>query len=1260
MEVRVLGPLEVRAGERPLPLGGAKQRALLALLVLHRNEVVSTDRIVDDLWGGRPPATVAKAIQVYVSRLRKLLGPDRILTQPPGYRLVAGPEDVDLDRFERLRERASGADARSASELLRAALALWRGGPFADLAYEPFLQPELARLGELWVLTVEDRVDVDLHAGRHAELVGELEELVERHPLRERLRGQLMIALYRSGRQADALGAFRDARSTLVDELGIEPGAELRALHERILAQDPGLEPAVEAPPPRTAASPAEPHGERRLISVVAVEIAQDDADPERLRAILREHEAAVAAELEAAGARVEWRAAGGVLATIGAGASLEDHAARALHAALAVRERLGHAVRIGVDTGEVVVEAEGVTGPPVASARRLASGAATAQVLSSPRTVGASGGGVRVEPGAAGLVVTASCEPGHRRARRRFGRSFVGRESELAVLAATFERCARECRAHVVTIVGDAGVGKTSVLEALRGRVGDTAAWHVGRCAAYGRAVTYRAVGEIVRSRYGIADPEPAESVRSRLGDREILALSLGLPAPAGLHPFRARELLRDAWVDLLQELAEEGPAVVVVEDLHWADEALFELIDRAGRDVGGPLLLLATARPEAELHAGRRDATRVWLEPLDRRDAERMVRAVAGELPDAVIAAVVERAEGNPFFVEEVLEALVDDGILTPEGDGWSAGTLPRRLPAGDNVQSVIASRIDRLPADERAVLQAAAVAGRSFWRGSVAELLDRPATDLDVLEERDFVRRVPRSSVAGDREFAFKHALTREVALGSLAAPRRAHLHAAFAGWLERAGDPDEHAALIAHHYAEALATAAWEDRPDHVAVLRRSAARWLRRAAELAVGRYELADAAALFEQAAGFAGDDLSRAELLRGAAHAHVHRFDLDAFRATMERAIALAGSGPEAASLLAELAVEGAQPFLWRRPPRREDVVGWSERALADAGDARTRALALLAGAFLDPARGEPHADAAIPLCERLQTPTLLGKAYEAKAFCCTATGRLADAKAWSDRAMAQAPAMDDPDRRTGRLFYGVFAYLRAGDVAGALRIAAEHDELATRLTPHHEVHSVAARLLAETIAGRWDEAAALRDRMERAAGENLDTPCQFNWRALLVSAHAAQVAGAGGEARRLEERAAEIAALGGPLTREPALLRLALARSDLAEAARILAADPGPDTWDVDYGAARLDGLVAIGDHDTAEREAEAAIALGGYAAPFGLRALGRVRGDRALLERAAVAFDDIGLAWRACETRAAPPVGGAARAASRRAAR
>ena len=239
---RVLGSLEAEVDGAAAELGGARQRTVLAVLLIHANEPVATDRLVSESWGETAPATATKTAQVYVSRLRRTLGNDTLATTPGGYLLRVPPGTLDTDELEELRALAREADPREAARLLRQGLALWRGPPYADLRYEEALQAEITRLEEVHVTTLEERIEADLAAGEASPLVPELEALVRKHPLRERLRGFLMLALYRSGRQAEALETYRHGQQLLDRELGLEPGVELRGLERAILAHDPALE----------------------------------------------------------------------------------------------------------------------------------------------------------------------------------------------------------------------------------------------------------------------------------------------------------------------------------------------------------------------------------------------------------------------------------------------------------------------------------------------------------------------------------------------------------------------------------------------------------------------------------------------------------------------------------------------------------------------------------------------------------------------------------------------------------------------------------------------------------------------------------------------------------------------------------------------------------------------------------------------------------------------------------------------------------
>ena len=373
MDFRILGPLEALDGQQRVALGGSKRRAVLALLLVHANETLSTDRMIDELWGDNPPAVAAKTLQVHISRLRKALGggsaaggADLVVTRDRGYVLELDPEQLDARRFERLvaegRTELDGGSPVAALSTLDQALSLWRGPPLADLAYEGFAQREIARLDELHGTAIELLIEAKLALGRHAEVIGQLEALVDQYPYREGLRAQLMLALYRADRQADALQAYQDARRKLVEELGIEPGERLRELERGILAQDAEL-----AGPPAAA---AEADGDVVLprdelptgvVTFVLTDIegssALWEADTEAMAAALELHDELVARAAEAHGGRVlKTKGEGDSTLTVFRRATDAVAGAVDVHGALAATAWPGGLdlrVRIAVHTGE-------------------------------------------------------------------------------------------------------------------------------------------------------------------------------------------------------------------------------------------------------------------------------------------------------------------------------------------------------------------------------------------------------------------------------------------------------------------------------------------------------------------------------------------------------------------------------------------------------------------------------------------------------------------------------------------------------------------------------------------------------------------------------------------------------------------------------------------------------------------------------------------------------------------------------------------
>jgi YVTN family beta-propeller protein len=381
VEFRILGPFEVWSNRERLVLGRGRQKALLALLLLHANRVVSRERLIDELWGENPPATAGAALQNYVSRLRRLLGDGRLETQAPGYRLRVAPEELDSARFER----------HVNDERFEEALALWRGPALADFASEPFAQPEAARLEELRMRALEERIERELGRGRHLELLGELEALSAEYPLRERFRAQLMLALYRAGRQAEALHVYRRARKTLVDELGIEPGAELQLLERAILTHDPSLIEGAE-PTERVAAAgePAVPAGTVTFLFTdiedstrLVRDLGDDYAD------VLAAHNRLLGETFAAYGGHEVDRQGDALFAAF-------PRARDALTAAVAAQRAIAEThwprgvavrIRIGIHTGEPAIAKTGYHGLDVVRAARISAAAHGGQILVSSVT---------------------------------------------------------------------------------------------------------------------------------------------------------------------------------------------------------------------------------------------------------------------------------------------------------------------------------------------------------------------------------------------------------------------------------------------------------------------------------------------------------------------------------------------------------------------------------------------------------------------------------------------------------------------------------------------------------------------------------------------------------------------------------------------------------------------------------------------------------------------------------------------------------
>lgn len=922
----MLGPLEVREDGHLIELGRQKRRALLALLLLRRGEVVSTDALVDGLWGEEPPRTARSALQNYVSQLRAALGPAVVVSRTGGYALEAGPEQLDLSRFERLLAQARDAPVADRDRTLEQALSLWRGPPLAGLELEPFASLECARLEELRAGAVEDLVDAKLALGRGPELVVQLEALIARHPFRERLRGQLMLALYRAGRQVEALEAYRKTRNTLVDELGIEPSQALHELEQAILRHDPRL---AGRPPAHRDSSNAT---RRKTVTVLLAEVLGGELlDAEVLRATSFSVLARMRSILEMHGASVEQRAGEEMMAIFGIPRVREDDVLRAARAAAELRREgtggtTGRRIelRIALETGEVLAGDEDaghgfVVGPVVARVKRLLESAHAGEALVGTATASLLGScGVSLGPASASgnallLDVAATEVP-----ERRSDTPLLGREAELAALEAAFARMTREGHSVVVLVLGEPGIGKTRLAGELGRRLAGSAEVFGGHCAPYGEAAAYEPFAEIVRA---VREQRPLEARMAGEPDAELvvrkLAEVVGDAPAAGYEGERSWALRR-----LLERLACARPLVIVIDDLQWADPALLDLIDDLDRRRLGRVLTLALARPEVlDTRPDWNEKESVRLGPLAEDACGRLVAHLT-DVADDIAASVVGAAGGNPLFLEQ---------LVAYAADAQGIDTIPASLDA------LLGARLDRLSAPERLALQLAAVVGTEFSVGALQAM----AAEADPRVVESDVRELSRKGLVTPSgpaapAFRFHHVLIRDEAYHSIPQRLRSQLHERLADWVDSQRPGSRSDEVVGHHleraYRCAAATGEAGGRGRRLAL---AAGGRLGAAGLRAARAGEIHSAAGLLERAVELAAPaETVRRDLLAELALVRWRRGEVEQAEAILGRAVSSArAERDKRAELRARLELANLRLFL---APE-----GGADRVLAIAGEA-------------------------------------------------------------------------------------------------------------------------------------------------------------------------------------------------------------------------------------------------------------------------------------------------------------------------------
>jgi DNA-binding SARP family transcriptional activator len=842
LEFRLLGEIAVLTDGRALDLGGIRQRSVLALLLLQRDRVISTELLADRLWPDDQPLSAIKTVQVYVSRLRHALGAEagRLTSTSSGYRLAVADDEFDVARFERglrkAREALAAGTPGAARATLEEALANWSGPALGDVATEQYARREADRLEELRLQAIEELYDMRIGEGSGRETIADMRRLVAEEPGRERLWRLLMLALYADGRQGEALEAYQAARRYLAEELGLDPSSELQELERAILTQEaprPTRATPVSTVPARdlggsddavATAGEAEPsaHRTRRVVTVLRAAVVGStaaDLDPEILESLGRRSEEMVRRAVERHGGIIDRVDQNGVTAVFGLAAAREDDALRSVRAASELiaepaSSDAGDRVVLGVGlaTGEVLAgtgDEHGtlLTGAPLHQATRLAERAGGHEVLMAVKTERLVRGATSTEP----VPIDAGAGPTMSAVRlvdvtegdaieRRTTTPFVGRTAQVDALATAFERVVSDGSPGVVTVIGAPGVGKSRLVAESLARIAGRARILRSRCLPYGEGITYWPVRELVQAASGIGHGEPREEALAKLDevvggiDRGDLVRS-GVASIVGLadDPVPGDEI---AWAvrRFMETLAAERPLALVVDDLQWAEPVLVELLDHV-LDLGrGPILLITIARPELEEvrpdWLARSSLELIRLDALGDADAATLLDHLAPELPPGVLRSrILAISEGNPLFVEQFVAYEADEVLA---GQGILDERTAIDLPIPPTIEALLAARLDRVPEVERRLLERAAVVGRTFWTGALSELLPdaergQVARRLARLCRRDLLRP-QRSDFADDDAYRFRHLLIRDAAYASLPKRERSELHERFADWLE----------------------------------------------------------------------------------------------------------------------------------------------------------------------------------------------------------------------------------------------------------------------------------------------------------------------------------------------------------------------------------------------------------------------------------------------------------------------------------------
>jgi len=1321
LRISLLGGFHAELGGMPVAEEAWRRsgaREIVKLLALRPGHRLHREELTDTLWPELDPSAGAARLSKALHFARRALTADHIRLRGELLSLEADPIWVDVDAFDTAARRGHTEEA----------LALYGGDLLPENRFDPWVETPRAQLRARLVSLLLDQAADREASGDLRGAESSLERLVSIDPLHEAAHARLMRLAAEAGDRHLALRWYGRLVEGLREELGVDPSEELRRLHGDIAAGRLGTrvdsagethhhEPAVAAPPK----PPSQIDEERKLVTVLAADLRgiqgpAEAADPEHARRTTRTWTDLICEVLAKWQGTVERLVGGGAVAIFGYPAASEDHASRALCAGFEILQSVPVSVRIGVDTGEIIAPAAGVTslsgvgGDVLDVAARLREAAAPRTLLAAERTGRAArvgdfrfGETLRLDGSGGGPLVVRRLLAASWAAEWRqpeFEPPMVGRDDESRAVLSLVDECAASGRPRLVTVVGVAGVGKSRLVRevvaaALQARP-DTRVLR-GRCLASGDGITYWALGEVLRNACGIALVEAGDVARDKLRVRlhELLSLSglddrdvdetiYALAATAAIQlsdsplegavPRTVAEQLERAWPRFATALASRGPVLIVVEDLHWAGPPLLSMLTRLVTRSEGPVVLLTTARTELlERHpgfgAGSADVSMITLRSLTESSSRELLDRLPGS---AALTArrrdeIIARAEGNPYFLDQLVAHVLDG----------EAGALP------DSVHALLAARVDGLPALEKRILQAAAVVGRTFWIAPLRGLAGEDDLDeaLGALESRGLLLARQTSSLAGHLQFAFKHALLRDVAYASLPAGLRGRGHAQTAALLEqlsgdRAGELIE---LIAYHYAEAADTGlvdlAWPDEPQRREGVRVKALRSLIEAGVAARRRYAIPKALDLHQHALRLAVGVHERAEAAEAIGDDHEAAFHGDAAIPAWEQALAELrreqGHDDWRASLCLKTAVMAINRWGgFRVPPDPTLGDRVTDEGLAVVRDpsARTQLLALRAlcgGRWAWTGRTDPvppagrrrAAERARRLAHELDSPPLQGLALFA-----LATAQFIDGA--YDKAVAsvlqEVDLVDQGGRDRDRALGHTIASVVVGDVTGAYDRALAHARtshaLGQAISPHDRLHGTFMVMACLGHLGRWVEMAPFLDEhLAFLQGPEAHMSCPY--------LHGGPVLGAIGlchlgEVRRAREVAALMSPDPDPTGYVEALrARLAIELGDaatgraIAERLVLLGRRPGP--MEIPFESIVLvEAMEAQGDWAALDRYLPTARTRGDYLAAMsptcdraeGLaRAVAGAPGDAAaLLGRAVDGFDRLSLPLQAARAR------------------